>query len=522
MDKLAAVLKRYMPTRRRLIQLYTALLYNAHVKGFITGNIYTGSGKMLCLPGFNCYSCPGAVGACPLGALQNAVASSGARAPTYVLGILMLFGLIAGRTICGFLCPAGLMQELLHKLPTPKVPKGRFTRALSWLKYVILAVFVLLIPFWYALQKYPVPAFCKYICPVGTLEGAVGLLSHPDNADMFSMLGLLFTRKFVILVAIAAACVFVYRAFCRFLCPLGAIYGLFAKVAVIGVKVDVPRCTDCGRCVSHCKMDVKRVGDHECIHCGECIGVCPTKAISFKAGRYVLHGPQIDMADVPVQKKVRRNRRLAWAAALLLLSAVLIAVNLPGQPAPDPVPEQTADGRPVGMEVGMVAPDFTVPVYGGGDFTLSDHRGRTVVVNFWATWCTPCCHELPYFDALQEKYPEEVVVVAIHSDLVTDDVPGYLAGFDYRIPFALDETGGVIASFGGSMMLPHTVVIGPDGVITYNAAGSLTLPELEALAGLQAPDVPVPAATLTPVPAATPTPAPDKIPGMQPGFGLTR
>ena len=145
MAKLITWLKDHLPTQRRLIQLYAALLYNAHVKGFITGNIYTGKAKAMCLPGFNCYSCPGAVGACPLGALQNALAASGSRTPAYVLGILMLFGLTLGRTICGFLCPVGLMQELLYKIPTPKVKKGRLTRALSWLKYVILAVFVVII-----------------------------------------------------------------------------------------------------------------------------------------------------------------------------------------------------------------------------------------------------------------------------------------------------------------------------------------------------------------------------------------
>ena len=145
---------------------------------------------MLCLPGLNCYSCPGATGACPLGALQNAVASSGSRTPTYILGILLLFGLTLGRTICGYLCPFGLLQELLHKLPTPKVGKSLITRVLSYTKYVFLFIFVLLIPFWYALQSYPVPAFCKYICPAGTLEGAVGLLSNPINADKYSMLGL--------------------------------------------------------------------------------------------------------------------------------------------------------------------------------------------------------------------------------------------------------------------------------------------------------------------------------------------
>ena len=492
MAKLIGWIKRHLPTQRRPIQLYTALLYNAHLKGFIKGDIYTGSSKILCVPGFNCYSCPGAIGACPLGALQNAVASSGHRAPTYVLGILMLFGLTLGRTICGFFCPLGWLQELLHKIPTPKLPKGRVTRILSYLKYVILAVFVVLIPAWYALQSYPVPAFCKYICPAGTFEGAIGLLSNPVNADKYSMLGILFTRKFVILMVIIAACVFIYRAFCRFLCPLGAIYGLFSKVALIGVKVEIPQCTDCGRCVSHCKMDVKHVGDHECIHCGECIDVCPTKAISFKAGKYVIHGPQIDSLPTKERTNVRRNRLIAWVAALLLLAGALWYFNQPDAEIPSAdipetpaVTEQAAQvdtSIPVGKEVGMRAPDFTVPVYGQEQpYVLSEQLGKTVIVNFWATWCTPCCNELPHFDEIYRKYGGDVSVVAIHSDLVTDDVQGYLNNFDYQMPFALDETGEVIKSFGGSTMLPQTIIINENGVITYNATGSVTLEKLESL-----------------------------------------
>ena len=77
--RLSAWWAAYGPTKRRLIQVYAALLYNAHAKGFIQGDIYTGPIKNLCVPGLNCYSCPGAIGACPLGALQNALAATGSR-----------------------------------------------------------------------------------------------------------------------------------------------------------------------------------------------------------------------------------------------------------------------------------------------------------------------------------------------------------------------------------------------------------------------------------------------------------
>ncbi len=465
--------QRYRPTKRRLIQVYAALLHNAHLKGFIEGEIYTGPAKNLCVPGLNCYSCPAAAGSCPLGALQNALASTGARAPSYVLGILMLFGLILGRTICGWLCPMGLMQELLHKLPTPKVRKGRVTRALSYVKYGILLVFVIGIPLVYGLRQYPMPAFCKYICPAGTGEGAIGLLAHPDNADLFSMLGGLFTNKFVILVVLAAACVFVYRAFCRFLCPLGAVYGLFAKVSLLGVRVVPSDCTSCGRCVAHCPMDIRRVGDHECIACGLCVDVCPTGAIRWKGGRVTVRPDGTKNASRTAKCTGRGRRILAWAAALTVLAGALWFFNRPA-------PEKDV---PVGMAVGERCADFTAPLYGpnGGTFDLSETRGRVTVINFWATWCTPCVAELPHFQRLHEEMGNDAAVIALHSDLVTEDVAAYLSGKPYTFPFGLDADGSVIRSLGGSTMLPMTVVLDGEGTIVYNAVGSLTYEELTAL-----------------------------------------
>ena len=275
-----------MPTKRRLIQVYVALLYNVNFKGIANGEIFQGKSKYACVPGLNCYSCPGAVGACPLGALQNAFAQSGTRAPYYILGILGLFGLLFARTVCGFLCPVGLCQELIHKIPSVKIKKGRATRALSYLKYVILAVMVVAMPILYGLQGIAVPAFCKYICPAGTFEGGLGLLVNPINwsgsRDLLNMLGSIFTWKFCVLMVIIVLCVFLYRPFCRFICPLGAIYGFFNKISFIGVKVDKIKCVDCGLCVKHCQMDIKHVGDHECINCGRCISICPVKAISWK------------------------------------------------------------------------------------------------------------------------------------------------------------------------------------------------------------------------------------------------
>ena len=259
---------------RRYTQLIAAVLYNCNFTGFAEGQIYKGDVKGVCVPGLNCYSCPGAVGSCPLGSLQSALVSSKYRFPYYVLGTLLLFGLICGRMICGFLCPFGLIQELLHKIPGPKIPKGRVTRWLSKLKYVILLLLVILVP----VIKLE-PGFCKYICPAGTLEGGLPLVLASESLK--SLIGFLFTWKMIILGITLIICVFCYRAFCRFICPLGAIYSFFNPVSLWGIKVDESKCTHCNACVRKCRMDVKKVCDGECIQCGECISECTEKAIRF-------------------------------------------------------------------------------------------------------------------------------------------------------------------------------------------------------------------------------------------------
>ena len=272
--------------RRRCIQLVSALLYNASLPGFASGSIFKGQSKGLCVPGLNCYSCPGAVAACPLGALQNALSNLPNKLPLYIVGFLLLVGVGLGRVVCGFLCPFGLIQELLHKIPSPKVKKSRWTARLSWLKYGILAIFVVALPIWYAFAKgLPVPAFCKYICPAGTLEGGLPLVAL--RPEYQSIVGALFSWKVLVCIAVLTLCVFCYRTFCRFLCPLGAIYSLFSRVALLAVRVDKSLCNGCGLCVRQCEMDVKQVGDHECIHCGRCVGCCPKKAIYFGKERKV-------------------------------------------------------------------------------------------------------------------------------------------------------------------------------------------------------------------------------------------
>lgn len=273
-----------LPFKRKCIQLAAALIYNANIKGFGDAAIYQGPLKGLCVPGLNCYSCPGAVAACPLGTLQNALSSVRYRFPMYIFGILILSGLFLGRVICGFLCPFGLLQELVYKLPLPKLKKGRITRLFCWLKYVILILFVVFVPLYLGITNgMPVPAFCKYICPAGTLEGGVFLVA--GNPDLRALAGGLFTWKIALLLLLVLSMAVLYRSFCRFLCPLGAIYSLFSKVSLAGIRVDEGKCTGCLACVRYCRMDVKKPGDRECIQCGECREVCRTGAVCWKSYR---------------------------------------------------------------------------------------------------------------------------------------------------------------------------------------------------------------------------------------------
>lgn len=171
----------------------------------------------------------------------------------------------------------------------------------------------------------------------------------------------------------------------------------------------------------------------------------------------------------------RKQSRAVWCAALALLAAALIYFNA-FSPAP------LANDTPTGFHPGELLPDFTLVQTDGQTFTLSRYRGKAVVINLWATWCGPCVKELPHFDRLQSAHPQDVKVLALHSDLITDDVDAYLAEFDYALAFAVDTGGEVIASLGGSLMLPQTIVVNRRGEVIYNQPGSLTYEALEELA----------------------------------------
>ena len=269
---------------RLFVQALFTALSNGYIKGFAHGKIYQGDLKYICVPGMNCYSCPGALGSCPIGALQSSLNSRSYNISLYVFGLISLFGVIFGRFVCGFLCPFGLIQDLLFKISfVKKVQKLKGEKFLRGIRFLILAVFVIILPmFVIDITGLGKPWFCKYICPVGTLEGGMPLVLMNEN--LRAAVGFLFKWKVAILVGILLFSIIIYRPFCRYICPLGAIYGVFNKISFVRYSVDDSKCTKCGVCQKNCKLNIKvyeNPNSIDCIRCGSCKDGCPAKAIKI-------------------------------------------------------------------------------------------------------------------------------------------------------------------------------------------------------------------------------------------------
>jgi ferredoxin-type protein NapH len=255
-------LARYsLKAKRWMVQLAASGLWNALLFPWF---------KALPCPALNCYGCPFAILACPIGTLQNFVVIR--QVPLYTLGLLGVIGSLAGRMSCGWLCPFGFLQDLLFRLRTPKLT---LSNRLGWLRYVVLALLVGLVPY-LTLE----PWFCK-LCPAGTIQAGIPwLLLRPD---LRSMIGWLFWLKIGLLLLFLAWMISTKRPFCRFICPLGAIYSPFNRVSAFQITVDKEACAECSRCQQVCPVDIRAIPEGvkggACVRCLECVRVCPTGAI---------------------------------------------------------------------------------------------------------------------------------------------------------------------------------------------------------------------------------------------------
>lgn len=272
---------------RLRVQILFTIVTNGYLYGFLNGKIYQGKLKYVCVPGLNCYSCPGAVASCPIGALQALLNQQGFTIPFSVLGFFFIFGSLLGRFVCGWLCPFGLVQDLLHKIPIFRKRKHLpFHAVLKYGKYVVLAGLVVVGSAFLFDGFAKIPAFCKYLCPSGTLFGAVPLLI--GNGSLRSQIGVLFWWKLFVLIVLVILSVKAYRPFCQYLCPLGAVYGWFNRFCLVQVRWEKEKCTHCLICENACPvgLSVKEISySPECIRCGRCVEACPSGCLHMGRAR---------------------------------------------------------------------------------------------------------------------------------------------------------------------------------------------------------------------------------------------
>ncbi len=285
-----------MESIRKLIQFIATFLTNGYWLFPQTKNIYVGPLKVLCSPGLNCYSCPASTTYCPIGAIQQLLLGIRFSLDTgaylfgsYVLGTIGLIATTTGRITCGWLCPFGLLQELLYKIPSGK--KIEVYNALRYVKYVMLIGFVFLFPLLltneWGMGK---PWFCKFVCPTGTLEAGIPILLM--QPDLRATLGYLFYNKLFWMIVFLVWSVFTSRPFCKTTCPLGAFYGLFNKFSLLKLDLLEDKCVDCGQCAQVCPMGIQfneSVGSTECIMCMRCMREgCEFGAIHLTLGNLSL------------------------------------------------------------------------------------------------------------------------------------------------------------------------------------------------------------------------------------------
>ena len=256
------------PVKRKIAQLAALAACNMG----ISLALKTG----LTVPFMYCHGCPLAAFACPIGAIQNFLGMR--KVPFLVLGILALAFLFLGRATCGWLCPFGALQDLLASLTVKRTGRRPLRhQGPGWTRYLKFLILGATLATSYALAG---PTFC-WFCPIGALFAGI------PYAIMYSAygLGLAFYVHMAILALVLLAALKVPRFWCRYLCPLGAISGLFNKVSVATAQLDLPKCVECHMCLAECPMGLSsldQIGSSvECILCGRCSEACPVGAVKL-------------------------------------------------------------------------------------------------------------------------------------------------------------------------------------------------------------------------------------------------
>jgi len=257
--------------RRTTIQIIAAAAANSGLPAL----------KLCPYPGLNCYACPLASFACPMGSFQNFLSLR--RFPFAIAGFFVTIGAVFGRAVCGWACPFGLFQDLLAGIG----PRRKLARSNRWtrMRYAVLVGLVAI-----GALATGSPIFCK-LCPAGTLgAGIPQVILRPF---LRQMIGPLYWIKVGLLAVLVLVALFVKRPFCRFLCPLGAVYSPFNRVSLMRMRVDYSACTKCNACKHVCPVDIAIYEDPDsdaCIRCLECTR-CPAVSVAYgpTKSEYPLH-----------------------------------------------------------------------------------------------------------------------------------------------------------------------------------------------------------------------------------------
>lgn len=143
--------------------------------------------------------------------------------------------------------------------------------------------------------------------------------------------------------------------------------------------------------------------------------------------------------------------------------------------------EMNPTGQPPAAQEGRAAPNFVLPTPGGGQATLTDYRGKYVLVNFWASWCPPCRGETPDLQRFSESHPEDIIVLGVNVQESEADAQAFVDQFDVTYAILLDEDGEVTDTYRVGYP-PISYLVGPNGEILRMYTGVLTPEMLDELA----------------------------------------
>ena len=264
---------------RRASQVFGLLITNLYGSVFFRKQIYKGPFKGVCVPFLYCHACPTAVFSCPIGELQHYAAVH--LIPFYLIGHLTFIGLFVGRMACGWLCPFGLLQELMYKIKSFKIKIPSYFSYLPWFCLFGLAI---LLP--YLTTEH----WFSKLCPIGALvAGIPWVLWNPVNPvtggptiEPGSVSWLFFIKMFL-LVGTLYLFVLAKRPFCRYVCPLGLFWGFFNKISILKLEV-APGCRGCNMCQNLCPEDIKvfeEPNSRECVRCLECLKCKHVKLVGY-------------------------------------------------------------------------------------------------------------------------------------------------------------------------------------------------------------------------------------------------